>query len=220
MDFPGWHHPHSQRQQRSWPEGGNAICGMRVRHTEQFSKLIPGRRPATDRRLRAAVSGLGSSVRRLADQPVLAFPGRPHCPAGAGDGGAEVRCATRVAGDVYGKRLRAGSKWETAGKRPGARGNIEGRRRAYLANAGLRPHGRRCACCGSRNVAVARRRARSSSAEMPRPAHAWLVLGITASPGDPRSCACPAMNPGARENQCALARQAVRRRSHSNEENH
>jgi hypothetical protein len=132
---------------------------------------------APDRRLRAAVSGLGSSVRRFADQPVLALSGRPHCPAGAGDGGAEARCDTRVAGDVYGKRLRAGSKWETAGKRPGARGNIEGRRRAYLTNAGLRPHGRRCACCGSRNVAVARRRARSSSAEMPRPAHAGWFWG-------------------------------------------
>jgi len=134
-------------------------------------------------RLRAAVSGLGSSVRRLADQPVLAFPGRPHCPAGAGDGGAEVRCATRVAGDVYGKRLRAGSKWETAGKRPGARGNIEGRRRAYLANAGLRPHGRRCACCGSRDVAVARRRARSSSAETPRPAACTAGSGENGFPG-------------------------------------
>ena len=44
---------------------------------------------------------------------------------------------TRVAGDVYGKRLRAGSKWETAGKRPGARGNIEGGRCAYLTNAEL-----------------------------------------------------------------------------------
>jgi hypothetical protein len=120
-----------------------------------------------DRRLRAAVSGLGSSVRRLADQPVLALPGRPHCPAGAGDGGAEDRCDTRVAADVYGKRLRAGGKWETAGKRPGARGNIEGRRRAYLTNAGLRPDGRRCACCGSGNVAVVRRTARSSSAAMP-----------------------------------------------------
>ena len=87
-----------------------------------------------DRRLRAAVSGLGSSARRLADQPVLALSGRPHCPAGAGDGGAEARCDTRVAGDVYGKRLRAGSKWETAGKRPGAGGNIEGRRRAYLTS--------------------------------------------------------------------------------------
>jgi hypothetical protein len=123
---------------------------------------------APDRRLRAAVSGLGSSVRRFADQPVLALSGRPHCPAGAGDGGAEARCDTRVAGDVYGKRLRAGSKWETAGKRPGAGGNIEGRRRAYLTSAGLRPHGRRCAYCGSGNVAVARRTARSSSAEMPR----------------------------------------------------
>ena len=178
-----------------------------------------GRAGRAERRLRAAVSGLGSPVRRLADQPVLAFPGRPHCPAGAGDGGAEVRCATRVAGDVYGKRLRAGSKWETAGKRPGARGNIEGRRRAYLANAGLRPHGRRCACCGSRNW---RWPGAGREAVRPRrrdPRHARLVLGTTASPGDPRSCACPAMNPGARENQCALARQAVRRRSHSNEEN-
>ena len=71
-----------------------------------------------ERRLRAAGSGLGSSVRRLADQPVLALPGRPHCPAGAGDGGAEATCDTRVAGEVYGKRLRAGSNWETAGKRP------------------------------------------------------------------------------------------------------
>ena len=173
----------------------------------------------TERRLRAGESGLGSSARRLADQPVLALPGGPHCLAGAGDGGAEARCDTRVAGDVYGKRLRAGSKWETAGKRPGARGNIEGRRRAYLTNAGLRPHGRRCACCGSRNVAVARRTARSSSAEMPRPAACTAGLGTTTSPGDSRSCACPAMDPGARENQCALARQAVRRRSHCNEEN-
>ena len=48
-----------------------------------------------ERRLRAAGSGLGSSVRRLADQPVLALPGRPHCPAGAGDGGAEATCDTR-----------------------------------------------------------------------------------------------------------------------------
>ena len=108
---------------------------------------------------------------------------------------------------------------ETAGERPGARGNIEGRRRAYLVDAGLRPHGRRCACCGSRNVAVARPRARSGfgrDAET-RGMHGWFWGQWL--PGDPRSCACPAMNPGARENQCALA-QAVRRRSHSNEENH
>jgi hypothetical protein len=48
--------------------------------------------------------------------------------------------------------------------------------------------------------------------------HGWLG-GQRLPPGDSRSCACPAMNPGARENQCALARQAVRHRSHSNEEN-
>jgi len=39
----------------------------------------------------------------------------------------QVRATEGGAGDVYGKRLRAGSKWETAGERPGARGNIEGR---------------------------------------------------------------------------------------------
>jgi hypothetical protein len=152
-------------------------------HMPMSERPVAAHPRRTDRRICAAESGLGSSARRLADQPVLVLPGRPHCLAGAGDGGAEARGDTRVAGDVYGKRLRAGGKWETAGKRPGARGNIEGRRRAYLINAGLRPHGRRCACCGSRDVAVARRTARSGSAEMPRPTACTAGLGDYGFPG-------------------------------------
>jgi hypothetical protein len=154
-----------------------------VPHTEPFAKPIPGS-PARDR----------PPITRCCERPWVisattcrsacsGFPGKAALPCRCGRWRAEARCDIRVAGDVYGKRLRAGSKWETAGKRPAARGNIEGRRRAYLTNTGLRPHGRRCACCGSRNVAVARRTARSSSADMPRPTACTAGLGDNGFPG-------------------------------------
>ncbi|MGH3246603.1 MAG: hypothetical protein ACRDOI_10395 [Trebonia sp.] len=50
-------------------------------------------------------------------------------------------------------------------KRPGAGGNIGGRRRADLVAQGFDLYGWRCACCGSGDVAVAQHAARSCSAE-------------------------------------------------------
>ena len=47
--------------------------------------------------------------------------------------------------------------------------------------------------------------------------HGWF--GDNDFPGRFQVLRMSCNGPGARENQCALARQAVRRRSHSNEEN-
>jgi hypothetical protein len=52
-----------------------------------------------------------------------------------------------------GSELAAGGA--CASKRPGAGGNIGGRRRADLAAQDFDFHGWRCACCGSGDVAVA-----------------------------------------------------------------
>ncbi len=54
---------------------------------------------------------------------------------------------------------------ETASKRPGAGGNIGGRLRADLVAQYFDLYGRRCACCGSGDAAVAEHTARSCSAE-------------------------------------------------------
>lgn len=166
----------------AWKRSGVRIPIAPQLSAEPRLSCYPGRRPAPIADYALVRAALGHQ--RDDSQISLFWLSREgRLPCRCGRWRAEARCATRVAGDVYGKRLRAGSKRETAGKRPGARGNIEGRRRAYLTNAGLRPHGRRCACCGSRNVAVARRTARSCSAEMPRPAACTAGLGDNGFPG-------------------------------------
>ena len=123
-------------------------------------------------------------------------PGKAALPCRCGRWRAEARCDTRVAGDVYGKRLRAGSKWETAGKRPGARGNIEGRRRAYLTQQDfdLAAGGAPAAVQGTRWPAHGEKQFGQDAGTRGMQA----ALGTTASPEDFRSCACPAINPSAR----------------------
>jgi hypothetical protein len=80
----------------------------------------------------------------------------------------------------------------TTRKRPGAAGNIRRRRRADLVAQDLDLDGWRCACRGPGDAAVAQRTARSCPAEMPGRVACTAGLGAMVSPGDSRSCACPA----------------------------
>jgi len=79
-----------------------------------------------------------------------------------GDGEAEAKYDTGVNCDLCGHQLAADR--ESTSKRPGAGGNIGGRRRADLAAQDFDLCGWQCACCGPGGLAVAQPTARSCPA--------------------------------------------------------
>jgi hypothetical protein len=123
-----------------------------------------------------------------------------------GDGQAEARYAIGVNCDLCGNGSALAAGGESAGKHPGAGGNIGGRQRAELLAQDFDLFGWRCGCCGSGDVAVAQHTARSCPAEMPGRAASTAGFGTMASPKGSRSCARPAATPRGTGERCTLAR--------------
>jgi hypothetical protein len=118
-----------------------------------------------------------------------------------GDGEAEAKYDIRVNCYLYGKRLRAGSRWGVCEQTPECRREHRRSPARLPSGAGLRPL--RLAVRLLRlwgDVAAAQHTARSCSAEMPRRAACTAGFGTMAAPRDSRSCACPATSPRARAN--------------------